>query len=373
MILKIGETIKALRAKHKVTQEQFAVFLGVTPQAISRWEAGNGYPDIETLPAIADYFEITTDELLGIDRGEKEKRRREIYIEMQKASESGDDNSETVRIARQYAAEFPSDEIIQKNLADCICRANMWEKTPDPDVLAEAEKIYLTLAETTQDSEFRNEVLEVLTALYAVGYKDTFRLEQTLRQLPTMKYCRESVAASMAEMTNGDVYPIQDYIEKLTDGLGLTLTHYIAYTLPNGPETWDEKITMLENVYSLYRFVFGDDMLFYHNRAGYICRVIATYKIAQEKYDDALTELEKMCYHAEESDKVKAGDRFTSPFVDKIEYPAEVAPFGAFQANISHNDAWYIMHNKLTQDRYDPLRNSVRFKAIIERLSAIGR
>ena len=46
MNLEIGAIIKSLRSKHKYTQEQLSAFLGVTPQAVSRWEAGNGYPDI---------------------------------------------------------------------------------------------------------------------------------------------------------------------------------------------------------------------------------------------------------------------------------------------------------------------------------------
>ena len=85
MNLRIGSTIKKLRLKHKITQDQLATFLDVTPQAISRWEAENGYPDIELLPAIAEYFSISTDDLLGINLSNKEKRRNEIYENMKKA------------------------------------------------------------------------------------------------------------------------------------------------------------------------------------------------------------------------------------------------------------------------------------------------
>lgn len=57
MNLEIGAIIKNLRTQHKVTQDQLATFLGVTPQAISRWEAGNGYPVIETLPSLRISFQ----------------------------------------------------------------------------------------------------------------------------------------------------------------------------------------------------------------------------------------------------------------------------------------------------------------------------
>ena len=67
MTLKIGEKIKDLRKKADVTQERFAEYLGVTAQAVSKWEVESGYPDIELLPSIANFFSITIDELMCFD------------------------------------------------------------------------------------------------------------------------------------------------------------------------------------------------------------------------------------------------------------------------------------------------------------------
>ena len=63
MQIKLGEKIRKLRQRDGRKQEDLAVALGVTNQAVSRWEANGGYPDIEMLPAIANYFHITMDEL----------------------------------------------------------------------------------------------------------------------------------------------------------------------------------------------------------------------------------------------------------------------------------------------------------------------
>ena len=59
--IRIGEKIRLLRRKNDVTQDQLAAYLGVTPQAVSRWESGICYPDMGTLPAIADYFSVNMD------------------------------------------------------------------------------------------------------------------------------------------------------------------------------------------------------------------------------------------------------------------------------------------------------------------------
>ncbi len=66
MKLSIGENIKTMRRKCGFTQEELAARLAVTPQAVSKWENGNGTPDISQLIPLAQIFGITTDSLLGV-------------------------------------------------------------------------------------------------------------------------------------------------------------------------------------------------------------------------------------------------------------------------------------------------------------------
>ena len=74
MSCKIGERIRYLRLQNKMTQEQLADHLGISYQSVSRWENGMTYPDISFLPAIAKYFSVTVDYLLGQDEEEKKKK-----------------------------------------------------------------------------------------------------------------------------------------------------------------------------------------------------------------------------------------------------------------------------------------------------------
>ncbi len=68
--MKIGSLIKTLRKQKGKTQERFAEDIGVSIQTVSRWEHGQNYPDISMLPVLADYFEVSTDYLLGV-KGKK--------------------------------------------------------------------------------------------------------------------------------------------------------------------------------------------------------------------------------------------------------------------------------------------------------------
>lgn len=60
---KICETIKNLRISRSISQENFANELGISAQAVSKWENHKALPDISLLPKIADYFHVTIDTL----------------------------------------------------------------------------------------------------------------------------------------------------------------------------------------------------------------------------------------------------------------------------------------------------------------------
>ena len=63
--MNLGKMILELRKQKKATQEDLAAELGVTAAAVSKWENGYTLPDVLMLCALADYFQVTTDELLG--------------------------------------------------------------------------------------------------------------------------------------------------------------------------------------------------------------------------------------------------------------------------------------------------------------------
>ena len=67
----IGHKILMLRKQQNITQEKLAAEMGVSIAAVSKWETGNSMPDIVMLCALADFFKVTTDELLGRNKMEE--------------------------------------------------------------------------------------------------------------------------------------------------------------------------------------------------------------------------------------------------------------------------------------------------------------
>ena len=60
-----GQRIAALRKRKGMTQEALAQLLGITNQAVSKWESDQCCPDIMQLPALAELFDISMDALFG--------------------------------------------------------------------------------------------------------------------------------------------------------------------------------------------------------------------------------------------------------------------------------------------------------------------
>ena len=83
-MINFNERIKKLRKQKDLTQEQLAEYMGISPQAVSRWETGASCPDISALPQLAELFGLTIDELLGVN---EKKKRREINAIIAQAEE----------------------------------------------------------------------------------------------------------------------------------------------------------------------------------------------------------------------------------------------------------------------------------------------
>ncbi len=66
--MEFNEKLQELRKARGLTQEELAEALFVSRTAISKWESGRGYPSIDSLKQIANYFSISIDELLSGER-----------------------------------------------------------------------------------------------------------------------------------------------------------------------------------------------------------------------------------------------------------------------------------------------------------------
>ena len=102
-----SENIKRYRKEAGLSQEELASRIGLTAQAISKWECGTSYPDIEMLPIIANIFKVSTDYLLGVDITKQEK---DILVTVEKAKALRNNNryTDAVTMLRNALIQYPS-------------------------------------------------------------------------------------------------------------------------------------------------------------------------------------------------------------------------------------------------------------------------
>ena len=86
--IKINEQIAFLRKQKGLTQEELANALGVTNQAVSKWESAQCCPDIQLLPDLAKIFDVSIDELIGYSQLKDweifASRSKSIFLRCQK-------------------------------------------------------------------------------------------------------------------------------------------------------------------------------------------------------------------------------------------------------------------------------------------------
>ena len=143
MDLKIGNVIRKLRTQHSVTQEELAAYLGISFQAVSKWETGATMPDITLLPKLAAFFGVRIDELFSVDH-EDEMERIENILKREAMTDRNyayakrvldrvlEENPKDVGAIKRYAKIY-----LEKTNTDLLAAGHMLEKAMEESPLDE--------------------------------------------------------------------------------------------------------------------------------------------------------------------------------------------------------------------------------------------
>lgn len=250
MQIKLGEKIKELRRRDGRRQEDLADALGVTKQAVSRWEASGAYPDTEMLPAIANYFHITIDELFGYNSD------REIKLQsyMDQADALIDRMTDTdrtsyedcVTLLRNALSEFPSEWRLQRRLAYVL---SMYSQGNED--LKEAADLYEQILEKDiGEAERESAIICLISTYWYLGdYESAKRIASS--QAPAI-ICREVLLARAAEGEERERYLGEEI---------LLLLSKLRYALSNAVATLSDPqdgLGILLSLARLYESILSD-------------------------------------------------------------------------------------------------------------------
>lgn len=155
MNIRLGEKIRTLRKARNLSQDILAQYLGVSFQAISKWENGSAMPDVAMIPAIASFFNVSTDELFDFNRLETEQKVQQMCWDI--ADFRNEDPEKAERMLRDLLKQYPGNEIILGNLIYVLQILNKHN---------ELIELCRTLIESAKDDATRYDAARILAEAY---------------------------------------------------------------------------------------------------------------------------------------------------------------------------------------------------------------
>lgn len=178
MEIKLGKKIRELRKSRNISQEVLAQYLGVSFQAVSKWEKEGAMPDVALIPVIAAFFGVSTDELFDYNRLEAEQKVMNICWDA--AQYRFSDPAKAEAMLRKGLKQYPGNDIILNNLL-CVL-----EPTERSD---EIITICKSLIEATSDAEVKYDALRILADTYHQTGQQAL-VEPTLNQIPELYFTK---------------------------------------------------------------------------------------------------------------------------------------------------------------------------------------
>ena len=222
-MLQFKDKIKKLRKEKDMTQEQLAEYMGVSPQAVSRWETGATCPDIFALPSLAELFGISVDELLGVDEKEKQKDIRNIISVAEEKLNEGIIDEPIVEL-RNALNKYPNNEQLLCSLMYALyvaCEDEELCKAYDGEIVSIAYRI----EQHSTDSDSRNTARSILFRHYC----DTNRKAEALQIADGMARIETSLERNIYWALEGDDR-IAYLKERMSDDLHYLLWDISAYS-----------------------------------------------------------------------------------------------------------------------------------------------
>ncbi len=338
MQLDLGQKIRELRRRDGRTQEALAEAIGVTSQAGSRWEANGGYPDMEMIPAIANYFGVTIDELFGYENNRDKKIDALVkqIKEMNSRNNGVDINiDECLALARQAMIEFPANERIMLSLAEVLYNAgyvrygeyhlidaegyNVYdiERHRGYSEWKEAIAIYEKLLKTLKVGEMRHNALEHLTQLY-LNMGEHERALAAIESAPTIygSYeCLRINAFDGKRRAEACGEALLKLICASSESIIGTMLSYEQNMMPS------EKVQSIRSAITLFDHVCTDGNYGIYN--SYIARMytlLSLYLWLNGKHDEAFEALDKSLQHFKAFEELcaKSDAAYTAPLLKLV-------------------------------------------------------
>ena len=364
-MLKLDENLKKYRLKRELTQEQLADILSVSAQAVSRWENGTTYPDITLLPTIASYFEITLDELMGMEDFKSENKLNELIA---KLDENGNKGLiyENILLLREAVKNHPTNYKLQFRLVNQLtfCQYKDGKGLSEDeinDLNREAVEVGNHILSRCSDGEIINHTTHQLAYIYSrLGEPE--RAIEYAKRLPALGACSTVILGDIYEGEQQKTH-LQHAVKGYISTLWCDLRNMADLEYKEETMTTAERIEILKKALALFEIVFENgDYLDYSDTVSITHRYIAAMAMLENDHELALSSLENAAEFAIMSDTLPEKAQHTSLLVNKTYYYAS-----DMMRNFDFTRCKEL-YDKMQWDRYDDIRDNKRFTAVLDKI-----
>ena len=225
MQIQFGETVRRLRLARGLTQEQLAQRLGFSFQAISKWERDESYPDITMLPVLAAFFGVKTDDLLGLNEAENERRVQEILDAYD--SHKPDTAQEHLPVLKSAIEENPLDYRLMVRYMECrlYCAHGL---AGGQEAAKETRELYENIDQNCTNDRIRMWAKRLFVMhLHSLGEQE--EAERILHEMPDLRACREHVATMVSLPGEDHLRAVQSEIASLIWMVNHAICHHDIY------------------------------------------------------------------------------------------------------------------------------------------------
>ena len=361
--MSIGFNIKRLRREKGITQEQLAEYLGISSRAISQWECDRTSPDITLLPALCHIFNVSSDELLGIDILKNNEEIKKYLDNARDLCHQGKWEEYTA-ILREANKKFPRDYKIMQTLAEAI--VNEYSRKAIKEYDEVFDLCNRVLAECT-DSLIRYEAIDTLGTAY--GYAG--KRDEMLKLAEEMPRAHFSYENFMMYHWKGDAdfEKRQSYISYLICQLISVIGCVCGHRHDNDKMIYstEDRIRLHKIQVDLLELLFPDKDYQYLAQDGEIaCSHIAIIFIRNNDLENAWKWLEKSVDFAINMDTYDFDAPHTSPILRGYSS-------GGWIMEAEGNRSQSILTWLTTDDEAAVLRSDARYEVLVGRLKKVAK
>ena len=354
MGIDLGEKLRTLRKEKHLSQEKLAQYLNISFQAVSKWENGSTYPDIELLPKIARFFGITVDELLQVEQLDEKK----LYEEYEKKAVEFYRNGEIARVLpiwQEALHKMPNNVAVKEMLMSAYFDID--KVTYQKEIVELGTEIYHSAC----GSYYKGQAISQIARTYAACGNQKVAEEWACKAYQLM-HCMEMLLIQISndgkDLTENFSFANYWYLNELFF-MGARIAE--CKNIPGGTEYVQ---SVSKAIASVYELVFPDDDMSFEDLRR-LCvqhRMIAEDVIALRKMEEVIR------YHLTRA--LACAEKSVSVKEHELKHPL-VMNWRVYDAPSDNKQVVRLLKKELSWDCFDAYRTTDWFVGIENQLNQL--